>query len=513
MAASGCNALLGNESVAGSQADGTTATGVTTGDATTSSGGGGATASTGGGGSGAVGITSASAETAAGGSASDAGGGAGGNGGAGDAPTTCASLQCPEHSHCDDSAPACVCVGGYELRSGVCLDADECADHSATCDAHAACSNQEGGYACECMAPYVGDGMHCALDTTCQAQQCDSNARCDSGGCVCITGYQGDGHTCTRIDPCKSTPCKNGGACSATATGFSCNCAGTGFMGSTCQEPVDDCAGKPCKNGGTCTDKVNDYACACASGWTGKNCDRSTGCDYGGKHYTSGKTFPAGDGCNTCSCSASGAAICSTQVCIGAACGGLAGAKCPSGQYCDFASGCGASDQQGTCQAPPSICNDAVVAVCGCDGKTYPNACYAARAGQSVQKTGDCMPTPTACTYNGMTFNLGTTMIPAADGCNTCSCTSSGEIVCTTQVCTTGCGGKQGASCSNGQYCSFPAGMCGANDASGTCATKPDVCPDVVQEVCGCDGTTYTNTCRASSAGVSVQHSDACVAP
>jgi hypothetical protein len=362
------------------------------------------------------------------------------------------------------------------------------------------------------MAPYVGDGMHCALDTTCQAQQCDTNARCDNGGCVCITGYQGDGHTCTRIDPCKSTPCKNGGACSATATGFSCNCAGTGFMGTTCLEPVDDCASKPCKNGGTCTDKVNDYTCACASGWMGKNCDQSTGCDYGGKHYGSGTTFPASDGCNTCSCNTSGAAVCTSQTCSGGACGGLTGAKCPSGQYCSFASGCGASDQQGTCQAPPTICNDAVVSVCGCDGKTYPNACYAARASQSVQKTGECMPAPTSCTYNGMTLDIGAT-VAAADGCNTCTCMSSGDVVCATKACTTGCGGKQGTSCSNGQYCSFSAGSCGANDATGTCATKSELCPDVVQEVCGCDGKTYTNACRASSAGVSVQHTDACVPP
>jgi hypothetical protein len=509
MAASGCNALLGNESVAGSQGDGITATSTIT-DEPSSNGDAGARISSGSSGAAADGGKGAAG---AGAMSKPAGSGGGDAAGSASTPITCASLQCPEHSHCDDSAPACVCVGGYELRSGVCIDADECADHSAACDANAACLNQDGGYACECMAPYVGDGMRCTLDTSCQAQHCDADARCEGGGCVCITGFEGDGHTCTRSDPCQSTPCANGGACSATASGFSCDCAGTGFTGTTCREPVDDCASKPCKNGGTCSDGVNDYTCACAGAWTGKNCDQSTGCDYDGTHYSSGVTFPAGDGCNTCSCSSSGAAVCTTRVCTGQSCGGLAGAKCPSGQYCSFDSGCGASDRQGTCQAPPTICNDAVVPVCGCDGKTYPNACYAARAQQSVQKTGACTPAPAGCTYGGMSFDPGTAMIPAADGCNTCTCTSSGEVVCTNKVCTSGCGGKQGAGCAGGQYCSYPVGMCGANPASGKCTAKPGACPDVVKEVCGCDGKTYSNSCRAGSAGVSLQSNDACGSP
>jgi len=38
------------------------------------------------------------------------------------------------------------------------------------------------------------------------------------------------------------------------------------------------------------------------------------------------------------------------------------------------------------------------------------------------------------CTYNGVTQPPGTT-IPAGDGCNTCGCTASGEVVCTRLAC------------------------------------------------------------------------------
>jgi hypothetical protein len=152
-------------------------------------------------------------------------------------------------------------------------------------------------------------------------------------------------------------------------------------------------------------------------------------------------------------------------------CGGLFGFTCGEGYYCDFApeAMCGADDALGTCALKPALCITIEAPVCGCDGKDYSNACLANSAGVSVASEGSCDATGNPC------------------------------------------GGLFGFKCPEGYLCDYKlADACGVNDAVGSCLAIPEACLPFENEVCGCDGKTYTNSCIANAAGVSVQYTGVC---
>ena len=101
--------------------------------------------------------------------------------------------------------------------------------------------------------------------------------------------------------------------------------------------------------------------------------------------------------------------------------------------------------------------------VCGCDGQTYSNGCYAHQAGVSIDHYGECTRT---CFDN--------------------------------------------EDCSPGQFCAKPLGEC---DAEGECIDRlPDIvqCFAVWDPVCGCDGQTYSNGCYAQKAAANIDYLGEC---
>ena len=78
------------------------------------------------------------------------------------------------------------------------------------------------------------------------------------------------------------------------------------------------------------------------------------------------------------------------------ACGARAGDPCGPAEFCDFGeqSSCGFDDGEGVCHPRPDACAEIDSPVCGCDGRTYSNACLGQVAGVDTLHPGACQEPP-----------------------------------------------------------------------------------------------------------------------
>ncbi len=130
---------------------------------------------------------------------------------------------------------------------------------------------------------------------------------------------------------------------------------------------------------------------------------------------------------------------------------------CGSSQFCDWQPG-KCKQGVGTCKAKPENCVFQYAPVCGCNGRTYANACFAAKNGTSVATKGKCSgPTPSGCGSNDQ--------------------------------------------CAADEFCERPPGDC---NTKGSCQERPSSCNGGVFPVCGCNGVTYDSACEARMNGVNI---------
>jgi hypothetical protein len=292
----------------------------------------------------------------------------------------------------------------------------------------------------------------------------DATGECKQMPDVCADIYQ---PVCGCDDETYANACEANGAGIPVASEGECGG----------EEPVS-CGGFA---GDTCSDdEYCNFPLEMMCGWADGSgvCEpRPEACDtiYDPVCGCDGRTYG-----NSCEAAMAGSGVVSEDACeepSGEICGGLTGAGCQDGWFCNYSidAMCGAADQTGGCQVIPEGCTKEYVPVCGCDDKTYGNECEANAAGVAVAARGACEGEDP----------------PPVDFC----------------------GGIAGFTCPEGEYCSFPPeAMCGQGDMTGSCAVMPDGCTAQYDPVCGCDGVTHSNSCMAANAGVSVAHDGECEA-
>ena len=352
--------------------------------------------------------------------------------------------------------------------------------------------------------------------------QCEAGTSCDMAGCfpdaagICIEKPEVCTEEYAPVCGCSGKTWDND--CFRQMEGDSLDHVGP------CADAPKVCGPIP---NGSCDDGMVCDISGCGLGALGECLSKPDGCDdvYEPICGCDGKTYG-----NDCERVSAGAAFAYDGECNGGnpgLCGGIAAFMCDEGDVCDV-KGC-FPDAAGTCTEKPEACGEIYAPVCGCDDKTYDNDCSRLVAGVAWKKGGECEGA-----QPGLCGGFGALMCGEGDVCDIKGCfpDAAGTCVFKPEICAAvydpvcGCDGKTygnncerlaagaaldkpgecedvdpppilgcgpgGNKCEPGKVCDISG--CDA-DATGLCTFKPELCLDVYDPVCGCDGKTYSNDC------------------